>query len=110
MKNFAMDFHAAHKGNCAQAVAAAWADAHGNSPELVERFKPCGGGHAEGGLCGALYAAMQLRPADKNAILEAFQKIAQGTLCSEIRPLRHMTCTERVGLAAEILDRLEGSK
>mgnify|MGYP006988843239 FL=1 len=92
------------------AVAAAWLDAHHGDPAEVERFKPCGGGRAEGGLCGALYAAIQYRPDQKEKLVKEFRKRCNGILCSEIRPLQMMTCNDRVAIAAELLDHLESSK
>jgi len=110
MKEYAKEFHAKHLGNCAMAVAAAWLNAHQENPSEVEKFKSCGGGRAEGGLCGALYAAIQYRPDKKEELVKEFQKRCNGTLCSEIRPLQMMTCTDRVAIAAELLDQLEASK
>lgn len=107
MKDFAKNFHAEHRGNCAMAVAAAWIDAHGLDPNEIEAFKSCGAGRAEGGMCGALYAAIHYLPQKKAEIVREFEKGAGGTLCKEIRPKKDMTCTERVALAAEILDRLQ---
>lgn len=106
MKNFARKFHAEHRGNCAMAVAAAWISEHGLSPKELEPFQKCGAGRAEGGLCGALYAAIHYRPDKKDEIVRKFGKIAGGTLCGEIRGKKNMTCTDRVALAAEILDGL----
>lgn len=110
MKDFAKKFHAEHRGNCAMAVAAAWISEHGLDPKGVEAFTPCGAGRAEGGTCGALYAAVHYLPDKKAEIIREFEKVAGGTLCKEIRPKKDMTCTERVALAAEILDRLSSPK
>ncbi len=107
MKDFAKNFHAEHRGNCAMAVAAAWIDAHGLDSSEIETFKSCGAGRAEGGMCGALYAAVHYRPDKKAEIVREFEKVAGGTLCRDIRPKKNMTCTERVALAAEILDKLQ---
>ncbi len=107
MKDFAKNFHAEHRGNCAMAVAAAWIDAHGLDSSEIETFKSCGAGRAEGGMCGALYAAVHYRPDKKAEIVREFEKVAGGTLCRDIRPKKNMTCTERVALAAEIFDKLQ---
>ena len=74
MKEYAKEFHAKHLGNCAMAVAAAWLDAHQGNPSEVEKFRTCGGGRAEGGLCGALYAAIQYRPDKKDELIQEFRK------------------------------------
>lgn len=106
MQDFARNFHAEHRGNCAMAVAAAWVNEYGLSPSEVENFRACGAGRAEGGMCGALYAAIHYRPDKKPEIIQKFKEAAGGTLCREIRPNPHMTCTDRVALAAKILDEL----
>ncbi len=106
MKDFAKKFHAEHRGNCAMAVSAAWVSEHGLDPSEIESFRSCGAGRAEGGLCGALYAAIHYRPEKRAEIVREFEKVAGGTLCREIRPKMDMSCTERVALAAEILDSL----
>lgn len=93
MKDFARKFHAEH----------------GLSPSELEPFQKCGAGRAEGGLCGALYAAIRYRPDKRDEIIREFEKVAEGTLCGEIRPKKNMTCTDRVALAAEILDRLSAN-
>ncbi|MBP5247670.1 MAG: hypothetical protein J6Z31_07410 [Fibrobacter sp.] len=110
MKEYAKEFHTKHLGNCAMAVAAAWLEAHHKDPSEVETFRTCGGGRAEGGLCGALYAAIHYRPDRKEELREEFRKRCNGTLCSEIRPIQSMTCSDRVAVAAELLDKIESSK
>ena len=107
MKDFAREYHAKHLGNCAMSVAAAWLSAHESDPSEVEKFKTCGAGRAPDGLCGALYAATQFMPEKKDAIVQEFSRVAQGTLCKEIRSKTNMTCNDRVALAAEILSHLE---
>ncbi len=107
MKTFAKEFHSNHLGNCAMAVSAAWANQHGLEPSEVEKFKNCGAGHAKDGLCGAIYTAIHYRPDKKEELLAEFQKKCGGILCKEIRPDKKQTCTERVAIAAELLDNLE---
>lgn len=109
MKDFAAKYHAEHLGNCAESVAAAWAEAHGKDIDEVKApFKACGAGRAEGGYCGALYAAMTLRPECRDEIAAKF-KLATGgfSLCKEIRPAKRLSCNECVATAAGILDSLE---
>ncbi|MCK9183669.1 MAG: C-GCAxxG-C-C family protein [Fibrobacteraceae bacterium] len=102
-----MDFHSKHLGNCAESVGAAFAEEHKNSEASVKAFASCGGGRAPGGLCGALYAAISLNSEAKDEIIKRFAAATGGTLCREIRPKKEMTCTDRVGIAAGILDSLE---
>ena len=48
--------------NCAQAVAVTFQVLSGLTPEDIENHRHSGGGRAPGGLCGALYAALELLP------------------------------------------------
>lgn len=109
MKKFAQNYHANHLGNCAQSVGAAWANAHGKDPgELLQRFSACGAGRAEGGLCGALHAALILHPEQKDKIIENFKSVTGGFLnCRDIRPKKVISCNECVGTAATILENIE---
>jgi len=109
MKKFAQHYHANHLGNCAQSVGAAWANAHKKDiDEVTQRFAACGGGRAEGGLCGAIYAAITLHPEQKDKILEKFKAETGGFVnCKEIRPLKVTSCNECVGIAAGIVEKIE---
>lgn len=107
MKDFAKEFHSRHLGNCAMAVSAAWADERGLDSSEIEQFKGCGAGRADGGLCGALYTAIHYRPDKREYLVSEFAKRCGGTLCKEIRPKTDLTCNDRVGIAAELLDSLE---
>jgi hypothetical protein len=109
MKEFARNYHANHLGNCAQSVGAAWANAHGKDPgELFQRFASCGAGRAEGGLCGAIYAAITLHPDNQKYILDSFKKATGGFVtCKEIRAAKTIRCNDCVGTAAGIIETLE---
>ncbi len=110
MKKFAQHYHSNHLGNCAQSVGAAWANAHKKDiNEVTPRFAACGGGRAEGGLCGAVYAAIALYPEQKGKILENFKAVTGGFVnCKDVRSLKVISCNECVGVAAEIVQRIEG--
>ena len=85
--------------NCAQSVAKAF-----GRDDLVTMLKTCGGGRAEGGLCGALYAALHLLPADKRETTkEQFQGMAGDVLCRAIRKEGKTPCKECVRIAADLV-------
>lgn len=104
MKNFAKEYHAKRKGNCAQAVAAAWGKAHGQGPEIAEEFSGLGGGRAENGICGAIYAAGKLLPEEKEALYSRFQEKAGSIFCKEIRSQKRFSCSNCVETAADLLN------
>ena len=78
------------------------------SENQISTFADYGGGKAEDGICGALYAVKQLAG---NA--ELIQKIVQqfkeevGTVyCDEILELGRLSCTGCICTAAEIFQRI----
>ena len=88
------------RGNCAQCVALAAGD-----ETLAGELNGCGGGKAPEGLCGALYAAMLLAPAEKRqAIHDEFQRRARGLCGRELKQARHYPCAACVALAAELFE------
>ena len=60
------------------------------------------GGNAPGGVCGALYAAMEERPEYAKILKKKFQKKAGGLECYKIKD-RKLSCSELVNLAAKIV-------
>ena len=85
-----------HSWNCAQSVAAI-----SGRPEVIEQLRACGGGRAEGGLCGALYAALLLTPESKHdAIRAEFAQRAGALTCKEIKSGNKTPCDECVALGA----------
>lgn len=89
-----------HNYNCAQTVAAGF-----GHESFIEPFKACGGGRAPDGLCGALYAAIQLAPAEKqDAILEAFRQKNGAVTCRELKQTFRVPCPQCVAVAAELLE------
>jgi xanthine dehydrogenase molybdopterin-binding subunit B len=84
--------------NCAQAVAKAF-----GRDDLIVRLKSCGGGRAEGGLCGALYAALLMLPENKKEEAEKqFCDRAGDILCKAIRREGKTPCVECVRIAADL--------
>ena len=87
------------KYNCAQSVAKAF-----GRDDLVAVLKACGGGQAEGGLCGALHAALHLLREDKwETVKEQFQNRVGNALCRTIRKEGKTPCTECVRIAADLV-------
>ncbi|MDR1760405.1 MAG: C-GCAxxG-C-C family protein [Fibrobacter sp.] len=105
MKHLAKEFHASRKGNCAESVAAAWALARGESPEIAAQFTHCGAGRAENGICGAIYAAGKLHPEKKEEMHTKFKEKAGSLHCREIRSGKKFSCANCVETAADILDK-----
>ena len=85
--------------NCAQAVAE-WA----GRQELVSELAPMGGGRAPDNMCGALYAALAITPAERHAdIRREFTAGASSERCREIK-CNGVSCDACVALAAALLN------
>ena len=99
------------KMNCAQAVMAAFHDDFGLEEELIEKMAACGGGRAEGGMCGAYYAARLMLEKDHKDKLDEFEKhfaeTAKSTKCTEIKSSKTLSCVGCVEKAAEYLHSLK---
>ncbi len=85
---------------CAQAVYAAFKDA---SPASLEGLKAKSGGRAEGGICGALYAAKLVVPQQYHSAMEE-EFIAQtGDLeCKRIKSGAKTPCVKCVEVASKL--------
>jgi hypothetical protein len=105
MKKIAAEYYSQRKGNCAQAVAAAWSQFNNSDGTMPSEFSSFGHGKAPEGLCGALYAACVIAGSHKeNDIKNAFaEKSGGNTTCRDIRSTRVLTCPECVLHAAELL-------
>ncbi len=102
MKTLAL-FHFRKPYNCAQAVYKSMEKHHAISHETMEKLSDMGGGCAEGGTCGALYAALQIidDPAGQTEIKEYFEAHGGSTLCRKLRRGKKMFCRDCVATAAE---------
>lgn len=58
----------------------------------------------QNGLCGAVYAAVDIRPDLEDIICQEFHYKAGECTCKEIRTLCRLACHSAVQLAAEILE------
>lgn len=87
--------------NCAQAVVEI-----AGRPDLVAPMANCGGGRAEGGLCGALWGALAVTP-EKNheAIRAEFERLAGSTRCREIKGTAKTPCRDCVAFGAALAER-----
>lgn len=94
-----------YRHNCAQAVAYKYCGLMGlDAEQALARFAECGTGRAPGGMCGALYAAMQARPDKAELILELFKERTGGFVsCADIKGLGRVPCPECVSAADDIL-------
>lgn len=89
-----------HNYNCAQTVAAGF-----GRDDLIEPFKTCGGGRAPEGLCGALYAALELAPeAKRTEIIEAFRRENGSVSCRDLKQTFRVPCPQCVAVAAKLLE------
>lgn len=84
--------------NCAQTICNAFGRA-----DLLESMSGCARGNAPGGLCGSLYAATQLCPAQAVAITAAFEARNGATTCAKLKGECRVPCPECVRTSAELL-------
>lgn len=98
-------FHGKDRYNCAQAILKAFQKHNKLTDDEISRYSLSGGGKAEGGLCGALYAAkLQLANAEEKTALEiSFMDKAKYLTCKEIKTNKTLSCVQCVETAAEIL-------
>lgn len=95
--------HPVYKHNCAQAIAAKYQRLFAD-PDVVAKMQANGGGRAEGGLCGALYAAMQAMPDKAEEIKTAFANQASGDVtCKALKQNGRVACTRCIDIADEVL-------
>ena len=113
VKKAAQHFRGPEKYGCAQAILKAFEEyCDAINDETIAAFKNFGGGRAEGGLCGALFAAEQLvGDAESIQLLrQRFLDAVGSVVCWEIRKLKRCSCEQCVELAAEILHDIAGDK
>lgn len=101
----AKDFFAAGGYNCAQAILKAFQNHNKFTDSDISKYRSAGGGKAEGGLCGALYAAkLHLDNKEKQVVLERlFKDIAGHITCRDIKINKALTCSQCVETAAKLL-------
>lgn len=108
MKTVAKNHYINRKGNCAQSIAQAWSIKKNIDKNTDDIFVNSGGGKAVNGLCGALYAAIQIANTKnvKEMIINDFQQISSGyTKCKDIRKNKSLSCIDCVAVAADLLEK-----
>ncbi len=105
-------FHGQERYNCAQAVLKGFEESHNVQQKKIDEFKAFGGGRADGGLCGALFAAKTLadNPEKAEIITAEFVEIAGASTCRQIRKIGRLSCKECVFTAASLLQKIDGQR
>lgn len=91
------------KYNCAQAVLHGYRAAHPDFPLIPADFQNHGGGRAPDGLCGALWAACEIRFAKAGALRADFKAKAGAIYCRELKRECGAGCHDNVRLALGLL-------
>jgi hypothetical protein len=94
------------KLNCAQSILKAFRHRKGITQNEIDAARAMGGGRADGGVCGALHAALLLHDdaEKKRSLRKSFAERAGSEHCREIRAKKIVTCAQCVELAAELLE------
>lgn len=98
--------------NCAQAIQKGYQHITRLSDEEIElQYRPKGGGRAEEGLCGALYAVEAiLKEKGLPSIRADFEAEAGAVTCHALKQELHFPCPDCVALADRLLaQRLEAA-
>lgn len=97
-----------HKWNCAQAIFKAYQYHDGLSDEEIEtNYRSKGGGRADGNLCGALYAAIEILGRDSREAAELkaeFDAKLGAMTCKSLKIDLKVPCPTTVLLADELLE------
>jgi hypothetical protein len=93
--------------NCAQAILKVFQERLNISENQIIAYTDYGGGKAEDGICGALYAIKQLAgdPELIKKIVRQFKEEVGTVYCDEILELGRLSCTGCICTASEILQR-----
>lgn len=93
--------------NCAQAVLKTFEQSHNISSDEIEAMAKMGGGRAENGMCGALYAAKEIINSEHfEEIEKEFVSKAGSAKCRDIRKLGKLSCLECVAISAILADKI----
>lgn len=100
------------KQNCAQSVYTGFSQLLDVSPAAIDAARTLGGGRAEEGRCGALYAALDLSRQEetRDVLISRFEEQAGSQQCREIKAKKLLHCDQCVELAATLLERHEHSQ
>ena len=101
-------FHGEDDLNCVQSVLKVYRREFNLSDEFINNAQIYGGGRAQYGVCGALYAIKMLiqesNPETYKIIAKQFKEETGSLFCEEIKELEKKTCKESVGIAARCLE------
>lgn len=93
------------KMNCAQAILKGFQQEFGISDLEIEEYKAWGGGRAEGGVCGTVFAARRLvNPLGNMNVDEEFKKVNGTIYCKELKGSK-IPCTRCVAVADELVEK-----
>ena len=97
--------------NCAQSLYTGFQELLQVPHDVITAARKQGGGKAEGGLCGALHAALDLadHAETKKELQTSFEELAGSQQCREIRDKKQLRCDQCVELAATVLAQREHS-
>lgn len=90
--------------NCAQAVAYKWKNIYKSPDTIMDDLAFSGSGRAEGGLCGALVAAIKALPDHEEELTQEFAKRVGATKCMEIKMQAKTPCPKCVDMADDLID------
>lgn len=91
--------------SCAQTILAAFSDGAPDE-ELMCEMLANSGGRAPENMCGALFAAVSLRPDKSEEIKKRFVEKAGSTRCQELKSVHKTPCAECVRIAASTLENI----
>ena len=115
MKNKdAVKYYRGREGyNCAQSILKAYQEDLDITDEQIDEYKKFGGGRAEGGICGAIYATKVLvgNKEVSDLVQQSFDSASGAVTCKEIRKLKQLSCNGCVETASQLLcDHFDGTK
>ncbi|WP_430817256.1 C-GCAxxG-C-C family (seleno)protein [Carboxylicivirga sp. RSCT41] len=98
-------FHGKEMYNCAQAIFKTFQAEFNTSEQIIYEARRKGGGRAENGYCGALYAAQQLldNTPQLDTLNAAFEMKGGSRRCREIKRTGKLSCKQCVALAATVV-------
>jgi hypothetical protein len=90
--------------NCAQSILKGFQTEFQIPDKIIEDFREYGGGRAENGICGALYAANYLIQQNGGSALDGsfIRKVSYST-CRDIKQNKCCSCIDCVKIADELL-------
>ena len=99
-------FSRKHMLSCSQAVAKAFQSELNLTDSYIEDLNKDSSGMAPGGMCGSLYAALDLCKDEKmkQEVINEFLAQSKHAACRDIRINRTISCRKTVELAARLLE------